>query len=101
MIETAGAKPDPTCHDGEQGIQPGDDYWCTLELPQKPEALDNQKTTMLRAPDQERPVLPVPKPARRKDEPEIPLGLAVRATAAAERYIKVVAQPLGQTDMPT
>ena len=56
---------------------------------------------MIGSPDNESPVGPVPQSTHQEDDERVPYDLCLRATAAAERNVYIIAEPGRQGNVPT
>ncbi len=63
-------------------------------------ALDRQQHALMRAPQYEVPIGAVPESAQRHGQHQVAVSLHRAATAAAQRNVEIVAQPLRQCEMP-
>src|SRR5256885_5894224 len=65
------------------------------------QTLDGKSDAMDPAPDDESPVRSVPQTSKQHGEHQVDVGADISETIAAERDVKIVAQPGAQTDVPS
>src|SRR5207302_2335485 len=68
--------------------------------PRLQHALDREAAAMQSAPGDEFPRRAVPEPAEQHRQEEVAVGLPPAVAVAAERLVKIVAQPGRQRDVP-